>query len=227
MTAAIPPVEVTDDADRLRAGCPHGERCATHRAQPGRKLLDVGTENAPQFLMAAFLNQMLIQFTERGQVAVSIVDNCFGVTVGDGDKVFGSLAIWGRNDRNPDALVLVLHGNAASGSDKFNLGGEWAQHPHGSPPAPVFRLPGKHVCSKHSVRVVVGAVCDRVEQVTRNRCARRRSLNGRRRGGRWDGLVGTHRYASFLWAGEPNGLVGTARGLVQLGRASGTHENQA
>src|SRR5688500_16892064 len=66
MAAAIPLVEVTDDADALRVRCPHGEARTTLAGMRAQLLMDV--------VVIALAEQVQIEIGERGSHGVSFLD---------------------------------------------------------------------------------------------------------------------------------------------------------
>ena len=90
MRPPVPVVEVADDPDALGARRPHGERGACGVAERGHVRADPRAERLPQLLVPALLDQVQVEFTDRGQVAVRVVLQHLGSAgVGHGEPVVG------------------------------------------------------------------------------------------------------------------------------------------
>ena len=65
----------------------------------------MGSEDAPQVLMAALRDEVGVHLAQGGQVAVGVVAQRRVLTVGDGHAVGGNLLA--GQSRNPNAAALV------------------------------------------------------------------------------------------------------------------------
>jgi hypothetical protein len=107
MAAAVPLVEVADDADALGAGRPHGKSHARHARVNQR----VRADFAIQLKVAAFAKQVQVVLGEHRREAVGIVDDfCGAVRISQGQLV-GE----GERGARENALVVALGVGAGHG----------------------------------------------------------------------------------------------------------------
>ena len=175
--AAVPAVEIADDAYRVRIGRPYAE-CradqgfAAHAVAGTHRVLvmhDTCAECLPQPLVAPLAEQVHIEIADRRQVAIWIVLNRgLTVLVRRGDTVIRDTpAVIGGNRgdvrvENPVVLVgrRVLFAFAVPLGDDVDLLGERAQHAYGDGAVGVvlYDMPAEYL-----MRVEVGRVADSIQ----------------------------------------------------------------
>ncbi len=170
----LPDAAAAHRAHRVRGAVPAVE-VARHARGPGIRrpdregralrsvdLADVGAEDAPQLLVAAFADQMQIEFADRGTEAVRVHrGEVGGVVVGRDQLVQAALA---RPKPFPDPAAHVLQGHpgpvAEHRRDAVRKRAPSTDRPLGS--ALGIRA---QMHPENGMRVVVGAGGDGVEQV--------------------------------------------------------------
>src|SRR3954447_16261210 len=119
--AAVPAVEVGDQADGLRVRGPHRERGACHGADEARVLADVGTQDPPEVFVSALSDEVEVELAERGQIAIGLVDGMGLALIGDIEPVVRHLPL--RPDCHPHAAALVGEGDAGlAGHERDGIG---------------------------------------------------------------------------------------------------------
>ncbi len=104
--------------------------------------MHVGAEHLPQLLVATFVDQVLVELTDGGQVAVRVVDgDLAGAVVLDLEPVVGYLGL--GEYRDPDAFELVLHGHVRAVRGDRDRAGERPQGAHGD--GALVRMGSEHV----------------------------------------------------------------------------------
>ena len=107
---AVPCVEVTDDPDRLRPRCPHGERRPAHRSHRAVVVADPGPEDGPQLLVPALADEVEVDVPQGGCEPVGVVLLVLDAVGPRREDAVVHRPGGAAADGRPHALGLVLEG---------------------------------------------------------------------------------------------------------------------
>ncbi len=156
---AVPVVEVADEPDAPRVGCPHRERRAGDRAVRRVEAALVRAEDLPELLVAPLGDEMLVELAQRRQEAVRVVGCQHVAVVGHLEPVVRHRR--GVEDADPHPVALVAQARALASVQHRDRLGPGPQHADRD--AAVMR-----VRPEHGVRLRVRTADKAVELLPRD-----------------------------------------------------------
>lgn len=151
MAAAVPAVEVADDAHGARVGRPHRERDAVDAVV----VVQARAEHVPQPLVPALADQVQVELAHGRQVPVRVVGDEVGTVVVGGDELVRGRLLGERALPYAGAQVVELDARAVGQDGRDGLGERAA-----GPDEPAVSV---LVGAEDGVGCVVEAVGDRVD----------------------------------------------------------------